>query len=140
MTDRFDNFIRLILTRCESPEGFNHPIDSWSNSDWFVALMGEVGEAANIQKKLNRIRDGIANRKDDNALELHEKLQFELADAFHYLCFIAIKEGIDLLDVAEEKYRIVSVELGYTEPVRPFNPPVAEAPVTQSQNDSAVDS
>jgi NTP pyrophosphatase (non-canonical NTP hydrolase) len=46
--------------RCESPQGFNHQLTDWSLSDWMTALTGEVGEAANIVKKLNRIRDNIA--------------------------------------------------------------------------------
>ena len=45
--------------RSESPTGFNHKLDSWSLSDWVTALTGEVGEAANVIKKLNRVRDGI---------------------------------------------------------------------------------
>jgi len=46
--------------RCESATGFNHQISDWSLSDWMTALAGEVGEAANIIKKLNRHRDKVA--------------------------------------------------------------------------------
>lgn len=38
-----------------------HPgqgVGGWSLSDWFTAAMGELGEAANVAKKLNRERDG----------------------------------------------------------------------------------
>lgn len=53
------DFSRKNRERCESPEGFNHKLTDWSLSDWMTALMGELGEAANVAKKLNRIRDGI---------------------------------------------------------------------------------
>ncbi len=52
-------FSVINRARCESPEGFNHALQSWSLSDWFTAILGELGEAANVAKKLNRIRDGI---------------------------------------------------------------------------------
>lgn len=55
----FDGFSMINRMRCESPEGFNHALESWSLSDWITATTGELGEAANIAKKLNRIRDGI---------------------------------------------------------------------------------
>lgn len=45
--------------RCEAPNGFNHKMSDWSTSDWMTATLGELGEAANIVKKLNRVRDGI---------------------------------------------------------------------------------
>lgn len=54
------SFSNANRTRCESSRGFNHSLDSWSTSDWLVAVMGELGEAANIVKKLNRVRDNIA--------------------------------------------------------------------------------
>lgn len=52
-------FSQANRQRCESPQGFNHKLGSWSVSDWFTATMGELGEAANVAKKLNRIRDGV---------------------------------------------------------------------------------
>lgn len=61
------------LSRC----GRWHPrgLNEWSLSDWFTATMGELGEAANIAKKLNRYRDGIAG----NVLT-EQELRAELAD------------------------------------------------------------
>ena len=38
--------------RCESPNGFNHLLGDWSLSEWCIATVGELGEAANIVKKL----------------------------------------------------------------------------------------
>lgn len=49
-------FSKRNKRRCEAVTGFNHSIGDWSLSDWMTALTGEVGEAANIVKKLNRHR------------------------------------------------------------------------------------
>jgi len=57
----FDSFSEANRKRCEHPKGFNHKLDSWSTSDWMTATLGELGEAANIVKKLNRVHgDGGA--------------------------------------------------------------------------------
>lgn len=56
-------FSTVNRMRCESPTGFNHTLASWSLSDWLTATMGELGEAANIAKKLNRVRDGIPGNR-----------------------------------------------------------------------------
>ena len=52
----FQNFSALNNARCR--DGFKQDLASWSASDWMVATMGELGEAANVLKKLNRERDG----------------------------------------------------------------------------------
>ena len=43
-------FSKANRTRCEHPEGFNHPLATWTLSDWFTATMGELGEAANVAR------------------------------------------------------------------------------------------
>lgn len=77
-------FSRKNRERCESPTGFNHKLTDWSASDWMTAVMGELGEAANIVKKLNRVRDGIRGNQETEA-ELLAKLGNELADTVVYL-------------------------------------------------------
>lgn len=37
----FGLFSALNKTRCESPLGFNHALNSWSLSDWLTATFGE---------------------------------------------------------------------------------------------------
>ena len=88
-------FSQINLARCTSPQGFNHKLEAWSTSDWFTAVMGELGEAANIAKKLNRVRDGVPGNKE-TASELREKLRRELADTDIYLDLLAQQEGIDV--------------------------------------------
>lgn len=100
--------------RCEAATGFNHRIDSWSLSDWMTATMGELGEAANVAKKLNRVRDGIpGNSETEGALRQH--LAEELADAFTYLDLMCQSQGIDLGDAVEAKFAKVSKKIGYTD-------------------------
>lgn len=120
MNDRYTRFSERNRKRCESPNGFNHPIHKWSPSDWMVATFGELGEAANIIKKLNRIRDGIKNRKGETESQLKDDLREELADAFTYLDLMAQAFGFDLLSAAEMKFAKLSDEMGYVEEYRPF--------------------
>jgi NTP pyrophosphatase (non-canonical NTP hydrolase) len=115
MIDRFTKFSIRNARRCEAANGFNHKLDEWSTSDWMVALVGEIGEAANIIKKLNRVRDGIPNRKGETAPMMRVELAMELADAFTYLDLLAQSLGLDILDEAEVKFSQISQEIGYVE-------------------------
>lgn len=100
--------------RCESPAGFNHKLGSWTGSDWMTAVLGELGEAANIQKKLNRVRDGIPGNKETPD-ELRKKLARELADAYIYLDLYTQSLGIDLEAAVNEVFDAKSREIGYAE-------------------------
>ncbi len=100
--------------RCESPNGFNHRLSSWTGSDWFTAIMGELGEAANIQKKLNRVRDGITGNKE-TVKQLKAKLRSELADTYIYLDLLCQSHDIDLFDAVSETFDAKSKEIGYVE-------------------------
>lgn len=103
--------------RCESPKGFNHELDSWSLSDWMAAVTGEVGEAANIIKKLNRVRDNIPGNdpRTESPEHLHENLAYELADIAIYLDLLAQAAGFDLEEVREIKFQKTSKKIGYKE-------------------------
>lgn len=101
------------LERCEAPSGFNHPINSWDLSDWFLATMGELGEAANVAKKLNRIRDGIRGNKESEAA-LRDKLRKEIGDTFCYLDLLAQACGFNVFDAAQEVFDAKSKEIGWT--------------------------
>lgn len=108
-----EQFSKVNRERCESPNGFNHRLCDWSLSDWFTATMGELGEAANIAKKLNRIRDGIPGNKETES-ELREKLARELADTFIYLDLMAQSAGVDLLRAVVEVFNAKSEQIGST--------------------------
>lgn len=110
----FRQFTEANRRRCEHPQGFNHSLSSWTASDWMVALMGEAGEACNVVKKLNRLRDGIPGNKEAGA-ELRGKLEMELADAFIYLDLTCQALGIDLASAVLRAFNNKSGEIGYPE-------------------------
>lgn len=98
--------------RCESKNGFGHKLSDWTLSEWMVALTGEVGEAANVIKKLNRIRDSIPGNRESEA-ELRQALQDEIADAAIYLDLLAQAAGFDLETAVERKFEMTSKKIGY---------------------------
>lgn len=101
------------LRRCQSPSGFNHPLHGWSLSDWMTATMGELGEAANILKKLNRARDGVTNVGDPSVLELQTQFAEEIADTFIYLDLLAQAAGVELDRAVRAKFAKTSAKIGY---------------------------
>lgn len=104
--------------RCEAPNGFNHPLSGWTLSDWMTATLGELGEAANVLKKLNRVRDGIpGNTETPEALRV--ALADELADAFIYLDLMAQAAGVDLPAAVLSKFDRTSRKIGYVDLVEP---------------------
>lgn len=105
------DFSYVNRQRCESPDGFNHALHSWSLSDWFTAVVGELGEAANIAKKLNRVRDGIPGNKEAPD-QLRDKLARELADTFIYLDLLAQAADVDLPSSIVRVFNAKSDELG----------------------------
>jgi NTP pyrophosphatase (non-canonical NTP hydrolase) len=70
-----------------------------------------VGEAANIAKKLNRVRDGITGNKETET-ELREKLRSEIADAFMYLDLLAQSQGFSLEEAVVETFNKKSDQIG----------------------------
>lgn len=106
----FQRFSALNHARCR--DGFNHQLSDWSASDWMTATMGELGEAANIVKKLNRYRDGINGNKEAED-ELRRKLASEIADTFIYLDLMSQALGIDLESAVTRTFDAKSREIGY---------------------------
>lgn len=70
-------------------------------------LAGEVGEACNIIKKLERERLGIAGSRDTL-----EHLAEELADVIICADLIAMAAGIDLEDAVARKFNATSEKVG----------------------------
>lgn len=109
---QFKDFSVFNRRRCEDPKGFNHELNSWSLSDWFTATAGEFGEAANVAKKLNRVRDGIPGNSETPE-DLKKNLADEIADTFIYLDLLAQSAGIDLEDAVVDKFNRTSEKIGY---------------------------
>lgn len=92
------------------PEG----LQSWSLSDWGVALAGEVGELCNVIKKKNRVRDGLVGNKVSKD-ELDHELAMEIADVFIYLDLLCHRAGFSLENCIREKFNATSERLGFPE-------------------------
>ncbi|MBP5855695.1 MazG-like family protein [Marivibrio halodurans] len=98
--------------RCREWQGPNG-IASWSLSDWAVEMAGETGEACNIVKKMNRIRDDV-ERSNEDSQELHRKLADELADVVISASLLALRAGINLDRAVVEKFNATSKKNGLT--------------------------
>jgi NTP pyrophosphatase (non-canonical NTP hydrolase) len=109
---QFNDFSVFNRQRCEAEQGFNHKLASWSLSDWMTATLGELGEASNVAKKLNRIRDGIPGNKETET-ELRAALADEIADTFIYLDLLAQSQGINLEAAVVDKFNRTSAKIGY---------------------------
>ena len=108
----FKDFSTFNRRRCEAPHGFNKKLGDWSLSDWMTAVTGELGEAANIAKKLNRVRDGIPGNSESPE-QLKAALAEEIADTFIYLDLLAQSQGFSLEDAVLDKFQKTSNKIGY---------------------------
>ena len=107
-------FSKVNRQRCESGNGFSHRLSDWSLSDWFMATFGELGEGANVGKKLNRIRDHIpGNKFTETEEELKAALADELADTFIYLDLLCQSQEISLHAAVIQKWNKTSKKIGY---------------------------
>lgn len=77
-----------------------------------TAVTGELGEAANIVKKLNRVRDGIPGN-DKSESELKSMLADEIADTFIYLDLLAQRCGLKTSEIVLRKFEKTSKKIGY---------------------------
>lgn len=76
----------------------------WSISQWFKAAMGELGEAANVSKKVDR--------GDLSMDEARSMIADELADVVVYLDILAYQCGVDLGRATTEKWNRTSAKVG----------------------------
>jgi NTP pyrophosphatase (non-canonical NTP hydrolase) len=108
----FERLRVLGLSRCSRwhPGG----VTDWSLSDWGVAAGGEMGEALNVIKKMNRDRDQIVGNTQTDA-ELRTSLAEEIADTVIYLDLLAARAGIDLAKAITAKFNKVSKKNGFPE-------------------------
>lgn len=100
-TLREANKVRLPEFRNKKGE-LSHPngVEDWALSEWANAVTGELGEAANIIKKITR--------GDLTLDEARTDLAKELADVQTYLDLLALRAGIDLGKATIDKFNEVS--------------------------------
>jgi len=98
---RIQDFQRACVKR--TADYYPQCVD-WKPNDWAVALFGEVGEAANFQKKFNR------GTLDEETFKI--EVGKELADSISYLVLWADSLGIDLEKATIDKFNEVSHRIG----------------------------
>lgn len=76
----------------------------WSLGEWCNAVTGELGEAANIIKKIKR--------EDLTLEEAKQDLADEIADVVTYLDILAKQAGIDLGKATISKFNRISQRVG----------------------------
>lgn len=76
----------------------------WSLAEWCNAVTGELGEAANLIKKVQR--------GDYTLDEARQDLADEFADIVTYLDILAMRAGVDLGEAVRNKFNLVSTRVG----------------------------
>jgi NTP pyrophosphatase (non-canonical NTP hydrolase) len=111
----FNQFAECNRRRCEAPNGYNTPLRSKTFSEWFKAMVGELGEAANISTKLDRIKAGTLAGIEPGVTEetLRVALAKELADVYGYLDLLVQSEGLNMEGIIAEKFAAKSEQIGY---------------------------
>jgi NTP pyrophosphatase (non-canonical NTP hydrolase) len=101
------------VTRCERW----HPPSSvpWSAADWSNATCGEVGEMANVIKKIRRHETGAVNQGDPSLEDLKKMAAAEMADVVIYVDLLANYLGVDLGEAIKAKFNKTSERYGFPE-------------------------
>lgn len=81
----------------------SHSGRDWSPNDWMVATFGELGEAANILKKIRR--------RDFSLYDKRAELAQEFSDVVIYLDMMAAECGIDLAEAVMTTFNAKSMQL-----------------------------
>ena len=100
------NIARLPLLKNRRGELAHSEADGsdWKLSAWGNAVLGELGEAANLIKKIER--------HDFSLDDARGELAKELADVVTYLDILAFRAGIDLGEATVRKFNEVSERVG----------------------------
>lgn len=89
--------------------------DDWNLADWSNAMCGEVGELANVVKKLRRHQTSKLGALDKPADGLKQDAADEMADVVIYADLLAAKLGISLGAAIVSKFNEVSERQGFPE-------------------------
>ena len=76
----------------------------WSPAQWLQAVVGEIGEYANLRKKFER--------GDVSYVQFTVEARKELADVVIYLDILAFQLGINLDEAVRAKFNEVSIRVG----------------------------
>lgn len=100
------NVTRLPLFKNKKGEPAHSQPDGsdWALSTWCNAVLGELGELANLIKKVERGDLSLASAQPD--------LAKECADVLTYLDILAFRLGVDLGAITIAKFNEVSTRVG----------------------------
>ena len=118
---RAANVARLPLFKNRRGEPAHSQPDGsdWSLGEWCNAVLGELGEAANLIKKVKR--------GDVTLDEARTDLAKEYADVVTYLDILAFQTGVDLGEATAAKWDEVSARVGVPLRIAQFTPEPADA-------------
>lgn len=92
-----------------------HGEEKWTILEWAGAMTGKAGEAANAAKKIRRVQQKIARRREEItpfALDsLRVNLAEEIADTLIYLDLLAAQ--MDIEQAVTAKFNLISEEFGF---------------------------
>lgn len=104
---RAHNFKRQELFNCAD----------WTPADWMTATVGELGELANVMKKLRRksiVKRGVMNRATTvDIARLQKQTAEEIGDVQAYLDLLAMSLGVNLGEATRTKFNKVSKRVGF---------------------------
>lgn len=115
----FSQLRKAGLERCQAiwPEELE-----WSPNDWFVMLVGEVGELGRDLRGLRRLGPTPETISDSSSVSSQwvlknsrEAIAKELADVICYADLLAHRLGIDLGEAVRNKFNEVSERVGSEE-------------------------
>jgi NTP pyrophosphatase (non-canonical NTP hydrolase) len=78
----------------------------WSPAEWGQAVLGEMGELANLEKKIKRGDFDMDNPEVAHAVQ--NEVAREFADIVTYLDIYAMQRGVDLGEATRMKFNEVS--------------------------------
>lgn len=108
----FQHFHYENISRCD--ESFPG-CGEWTNADWFMALVGEIGELGNLLKKVRRGDPDVTTRLGDDIVpnaEMRQRIADELADCQTYLDLLAGVLNVNLEKALRRKFNEVSERVG----------------------------
>lgn len=95
---------------CHNADG-----SDWTLGEWCNAITGELGEAANLIKKVRRgdvTLDDEIEVKGHGRITVRHALALEYADVACYLDILAFRTGVDLGEAVREKFNFISERVG----------------------------
>lgn len=108
-----EHIVTINAKRCEAWHKGEQP---WTAERWITAIVGELGEMANVTKKIFRAEDGSVGILKGETLEsLREEEGKEWADTMLYMLLFAHYRGIDPSEAIRKVFNAKSEQLGFKE-------------------------